>query len=110
MAFPYLNGGCKKEGKRLFSRVCCDRTSGNDFKLKEQNFSLDVRKKKRFFTITRVVKALQQVAQRGGGYPDTQGQAGRGSEHPDITVDCIAGGWNGWTLGVPSNSNDSVVL
>jgi len=89
--FQYLNGGCKKEGKRLFSRVCCDRTSGYDFKLKEQNFILDVRKKKRFFTITRVVKALQQVAQRGGGYPSTQGQAGRGSKHPDITVDCIAG-------------------
>ena len=24
-----LKGGCKKEGDRLFSRVCCDRTRGN---------------------------------------------------------------------------------
>ena len=32
----YLNGGCKKEGERLFSRVCCDGTRGNGFKLEEE--------------------------------------------------------------------------
>lgn len=31
----YLREGYKKEGNRLFSRVCCDRTMGNSFKLKE---------------------------------------------------------------------------
>jgi len=35
MAFQYLKGGCKREGDRLFSRVCGDRTEGNGFKLKE---------------------------------------------------------------------------
>ena len=29
VAFQYLKGGCKKEGDRLFSGVCGDRTRGN---------------------------------------------------------------------------------
>ena len=49
----YLKRGCKKEGNILFSRVCCDSTKGNDFKLKEERFRLDIRKN--YFTI-RVVK------------------------------------------------------
>ena len=52
-AFQYLKDSCKKEGDRLFSRVCCERVKGNDFKLKEGRFRLDVRKK--FFTV-RVVR------------------------------------------------------
>ena len=35
-AFQYLKTGYKKEGNRLFSRVCCDRTRGNGFKLKKK--------------------------------------------------------------------------
>jgi len=30
---PYLKGGSKKEGNRLFVRVCCGRREGNGFKL-----------------------------------------------------------------------------
>ena len=37
-AFQYLKGGYKKEGDRLFSRICCDRTRGNGSKLKEGRF------------------------------------------------------------------------
>ena len=29
VAFQFLKAGCKKEGDRLFSRVCCDRTRVN---------------------------------------------------------------------------------
>ncbi|KAK4810746.1 hypothetical protein QYF61_007720 [Mycteria americana] len=53
VAFQYLKGAYKKDGDRLFSRACCDRTRGNAFKLKEGRFRLDTRK--RFFTM-RVVK------------------------------------------------------
>ena len=34
-AFQYFKGAYKKDGDRLFSGACCDRTRGNGFKLKE---------------------------------------------------------------------------
>jgi len=43
-AFQYLKGSYRKEGDRLFSRVCGDRTRGSGFKLKEGRFKLDIRK------------------------------------------------------------------
>ncbi|KFR00597.1 hypothetical protein Y956_07182, partial [Nipponia nippon] len=52
-AFQYLKGAYKKDGDRLFSKVCCNRTRGNGFKLKEGRFRLNTRKT--FFTM-RVVK------------------------------------------------------
>ncbi|KAK4823677.1 hypothetical protein QYF61_005648 [Mycteria americana] len=52
-AFQYLKGAYEKDGDKLFSRACCDRTRGNGFKLKEGRFRLDIRKK--FFKM-RVVK------------------------------------------------------
>lgn len=33
VAFCYLKGACKKDGERLFTRACRDRTRQNDFKL-----------------------------------------------------------------------------
>ena len=44
-AFQYLKGAHKKDGDRLFSRACCDSTTGDGFKLKEGRFRLDIRKK-----------------------------------------------------------------
>ncbi|KFW03666.1 hypothetical protein N327_09438, partial [Fulmarus glacialis] len=52
-AYQYLKGAYTKDGGKLFSRACCDRTRGNGFKLKEGRLSLDIKKK--FFTM-RVVK------------------------------------------------------
>jgi len=52
-ALQYLEGAYEKHGDRLYSRVCCDRTRGNGFKVKKGRFRLDVRKK--FFTM-RVLK------------------------------------------------------
>ncbi|KFW66028.1 hypothetical protein AS28_01747, partial [Pygoscelis adeliae] len=52
-ACQYFKGASKKDGGKLFSRACCDRTRGNGFKLKGGRFRLDLRKT--FFTL-RVVK------------------------------------------------------
>ena len=49
MAFQCLKRGCKKEGDRLFSSVCCYRTRGNGFKQKGWKLRLYIRKM--FFTI-----------------------------------------------------------
>jgi len=34
VAFEYLEGAYKKDGDKIFSRACCDRTRINGFKLK----------------------------------------------------------------------------
>jgi len=52
-AFQYLKGYYRKDAENLFSKACCDRTRTNGFKLREDRFRLDIRKK--FFT-TRVAK------------------------------------------------------
>ncbi|KFM06266.1 hypothetical protein AS27_13354, partial [Aptenodytes forsteri] len=44
-AYQYFKGAYKKDGGKLLSRACCDRTRGNGFKLKGGRFRLDRRKK-----------------------------------------------------------------
>jgi len=46
-------GAYRKDGENIFSRACCNKTRSNGFKLREDRFRLDIRKK--FFTL-RVVK------------------------------------------------------
>ena len=84
-AFQYLKGGCKKEGDRLLSRGCCDRTRGNGFQLKEGRFRLDMRK--RFFTV-RVVRQWHRVPRDVLDLipGDDQGQTESGSKQPDLAV------------------------
>ena len=48
VAFQYFKGAHKPEGEWLFTRVDSDRTKGNGFKLRQQRFRLDIRRK--FFT------------------------------------------------------------
>ena len=72
-AFQYLKESNRKEGDRLFSRVCGDRKRGNGFKLKEGRFRLDIMKKS--FT----VKVVRHQNRLCGGHPilgDFQGLVG----------------------------------
>lgn len=52
VAFCYLKGACKKDGERLFTRACRDRTRQNDFKLIESSFGLYIKEK--FFPVRRL--------------------------------------------------------
>ena len=48
VAFQYLKGAYQQEREQLFTRVDTDRTRGNDLKLRQGRFRLDIRRK--FFT------------------------------------------------------------
>ena len=86
MAFQYLKGAYKQEGEWPFMRVDSNRTRGSSLKLRQERFRLDIRRK---FFHTEGGNALEQVAQEGCGCPipgGIQGQAGCGSEQPDLVV------------------------
>ncbi|KAK4829503.1 hypothetical protein QYF61_005142 [Mycteria americana] len=68
-AFQYLKGAYNKDGDRLFSRACSDRTGGDAFKLKKGRFGVDMRKE--FFTM-RVVKHWNGLPRESVGAPSLE--------------------------------------
>ncbi|KFV14690.1 hypothetical protein N340_14679, partial [Tauraco erythrolophus] len=69
-AFQYLKETYRKAGEGLFTRVSTDRTKGNGFKLKENRFRLDLRKK--FFSM-RVVRLWNKLPREVVDAPSLEG-------------------------------------
>jgi len=63
VASHYLKGAYKKDGYRLFTEACSNRTRGSGFKLKEGRFRLDIRKT--FFTM-RVMRHWSRLSREVG--------------------------------------------
>ena len=85
VAFQYLKGAYKQEGEQLFMRMAGDWTRGNSFKLRQERFRLDIRRK----LFTQRVVTLEQVAQGGCGCPipeGIQGEGRSGSRQPGLVV------------------------
>ncbi|PKU46063.1 hypothetical protein llap_3632 [Limosa lapponica baueri] len=60
-AFQYLKGASRKDGEGLFTRACSERVRGDDFKMKEGRFRLDIRNK---FCTVRVVRHWNRLLPR----------------------------------------------
>jgi len=65
-AFRCLKGAYKKAGQGIFTRACKDRERGNGFKLREDRFRLDVRKK---FCTVRVVRPWHRLPREAVSAP-----------------------------------------
>ena len=84
VAFQYLKGVYKQEGKQLFTGVDSDRIRGNGLKLRQRRFRLDIRKK--LFT-QRMVMRWNRLPKGGCGCPILEGiqcQTGCGSGQPGL--------------------------
>jgi len=111
-AFLYLKGPYKKDGDKLSSRACCNRTKGNGFKLKEGRFRLDIRMK--IFTM-RVVKPWYRLPREVGDAPSLETFKPRLDRAPSNPIQVkmsllMAGGWTGWSGNVSPTPNHSMVL
>ena len=100
----------EKEG--LFTRVCSDRTRGNDSKLKEGRLRLDIGKK--FFPM-RVVRPWPRLPREAVAAPSLAGFKARLDGALSNLIWWkgslpMAGGWNWGIYKVSSKPNHSMIL
>jgi len=69
VTFQYLKGAYRKDAEGLLARICSDRKRANGFKLKEDRFRSDIRKK--FFTM-RVVRHWHRLPREVADAPSLQ--------------------------------------
>ena len=109
-AFQYSKGAYKKDGDRLFIRVCYNKTRGNGLKLKEGRFRLDIRKK--FFMVS-VVEHWHRLLSEVVDAPSLETFKVRELWATWSSWRCpcsLQGGWTRWPLKAPSNLNYSMIL
>jgi len=112
VAFQYLKGAHKKDGDRLFSSACCDRTRGNGFKLKEGRFRLDI--KEEIFH-TEGGEVWSRLPREVGDAPALETSQARldGARSSLIQLKTslpMAVGWTGWPRKDPSHPKHSMIL
>jgi len=102
---------CYKKRDRLISRVCCDKTGENGSKANEGRVKLNIRKK--LFTLMAVKhnkRLPREVVDGLWGY-SRSGWAGLWATFSSCRCLCsLQGSWTRWSLRVPSNSNNSMIL
>ena len=100
--FQYRKVAYKKDGERLFTKNCTNRTRHSGFKLKKGRLNFDIGKTCFY---NKPGETLEQVAQRSCGCPiagNVQGQAGWGFEQLGLVEGVPAHGrgvGTRWSLG-----------
>jgi len=103
---PVPEEAYRKDGEDIFSRICCNKTRSNGFKLRESTFRLDIRKK---ISMTRVVKRWHRLPREAVETPFLETFKSRldgalSNLVEDVPAHCRGGGLDGLLRSLPTQS------